>query len=185
MKRPEVDPNQNPRESLNPTDPDAIMQSDLPQVPEEQIDDYPTVVIGRIEGRLRHVAAAHISKGIGGETVRLNKPVTTQFVLVSLPDGTCRVERYQQQKHGVWEDIPDTGLTPSGIFQQLLGGETQVPNVQQLQNERKKRGGASRKRWQPTHSTRAPDRPSGDPTYRISKSLPSQIRKNRTNTGSK
>ena len=41
------------------------------------------------------------------------RPVSTRFVRVVLGDGREMMERWDKDKHGEWDEIPDIGLTPA------------------------------------------------------------------------
>jgi hypothetical protein len=87
-----------------------------------------------------------------GTGIVFSSPEQTQFVRVQMPDGTERMEAYDPQKHGEWNAISDTGLTPAQLLEQLLGFGTEVRDQgQQFQNMRKAHGGASRGHWEVDH----------------------------------
>ena len=135
----------------DPSGPDSIMQSELPQVPLDEWDEPITEILGRAEGKIRNIGSVEVKNG-SGEEVIFKRPVQTQFVRVKLEDGSERMEKYDPKRHGEWDAIPDTGLTPKELLEQLTGfGEDQIDQGQQFQNERKKKGGASRGHWPVRH----------------------------------
>jgi hypothetical protein len=60
------------------------------------------------------------------------------------------MERYNTDKHGEWDDIPDTGLTLAELIKQLYGfGETMQEQGQQFALTQKRK--ASKTNWKPRH----------------------------------
>jgi hypothetical protein len=121
---------------------DNVMASEWSQVLPEQLDVPVSMVVGRCEGDLRNVELYELSS-VSGRVVGVCIPMVTQFVRVVLGDGTEAMEAYDPDRHGLWDDIPDIGLSPSELLEQLWGfGDTQVEQGWQFQLARK--GGASR-----------------------------------------
>lgn len=134
----------------NPSDPTTIMQSDLPQVGIEEWDAPIKKKLGRCEGPV--LDSTHIEMMKGNGIVIFSSPEQTQFVRVSLEDGVERMEAYDPRRHGEWNAIPDTGLTPAQLLVQLLGfGTEEINQGQQFERTRKAHGGASRGNWKVDH----------------------------------
>lgn len=133
----------------DPSDPDSIMQSDLPQLRINRWDLIPEQILGRCTGPIRNREAFEIFSA-GDQSLSLTKPVETRFVLVLYQDGTKGVERFRLELHGEWNDIPDTGLTPPQLLEQLTGfGEQEEADEGRLfQRTRKAPGGNSQAHWE-------------------------------------
>lgn len=135
-----------------PYSPDSIMQSELPQLLPKDWDTQPATVLGRVAGKVRNVADTPVALDTR-ETVVFRRPRQTQFVRVQLEDGMERMEPYLPNRHGEWQDIPDTGELPGELLEQLEGfGIEVIPQGQQFQNVRKR--GASRMHWSLRHHPR-------------------------------
>ena len=79
---------------------------------------------------------------------------------MTLEDGRDAMERYDPKRHGPWLDIPDIGLTPSQLLDNLYGfGETVIDQGQQFQRERKREGGASKTNWAAGHNPKPDSHP--------------------------
>jgi hypothetical protein len=124
--------------------PDQILLAELPQVPDAEIDAPIVEIIGRTAGPVRHIGDVTIEKT--DKDITFFRPNSTKFVRVIRGDGVELMERWSFTKHGEWEKIPDTGVTPAELIEQLYGfGYTEVNEGQQFQNTRKKR--ASKTNW--------------------------------------
>ncbi len=129
--------------------PDQIILADLPQVPQNQIDVPIKLKVGRCEGPIQK--SGEVQFVPSDVTVTLFRPKSTRFIRVILEDGREAMERYDQKRHGEWDDIPDTGLTPAELLDRLYGfGESIIEHGQQFQNTRKE-GTAKKTRWKPRH----------------------------------
>ena len=136
------------------SDPDSVMQSELPQLPIEEWDRPPGFALGKITGKMRNMGNTPLEQGSGDLTI-FAQPKQTQFVRVQFEDGMERMEKYDPQRHGPLNDIPDTGLLPGELLEQLSGfGVELVDQGQQFQRVRKSRGGASKLHWPPGHHPR-------------------------------
>jgi hypothetical protein len=134
----------------DPSNPDSIMQSDLPQEPIEIWDEPIQMILGRCEGPILDSKHSKIQKGKGATI--FSDPEQTQFVRVLLVDGNERMEVYNPEKHGEWDAIRDMEITPSQLLEQLMGfGVEEVNEGQQFQRVRKTKGGASRDHWPVDH----------------------------------
>jgi hypothetical protein len=103
-------------------------------------------MVGRCEGPVRNSGDVTITPT--DVDVTFFRPVSTRFVRVVLGDGREMMERWNSKKHGEWDEIPDTGITPAELIEQLYGfGETEVNQGEQLKNARKKK--ASKSKWGP------------------------------------
>lgn len=133
----------------DPSDPDSIMQSGLPQLQINRWDLILEQILGRCSGPIRSRQTFEVFS-TSGQSLSLAKPVETRFVLVLYQDGTKGVERFRLDLHGEWNDIRDTGLTPSQLLEQLMGfGEQEEATEATLfERERKAPGGSSRAHWQ-------------------------------------
>lgn len=126
--------------------PDLIMLESWPQVPEEILYEPVESIIGRCEGPIRNTEDTEFNTEKGGVIFR--RPKSTMFVRVILADGREAMERYTPDRHGEWNDIPDTGLTPTELLEQLYGfGDEEIDQGQQFQRVRKQPGGDSRTKW--------------------------------------
>lgn len=134
---------------LGPEDwPDQIILASLPQVPQDQIDIPITQKVGRCEGPIQNRSSVAFVPTDAKVTFYL--PNSTRFVRVVLDDGREVMERYNTDRHGEWDDIPDTGLTPAELIQQLYGfGETVVEQGEQFGKIRKRT--SSKIHWNPRH----------------------------------
>jgi hypothetical protein len=129
--------------------PDQILLADMPQVPEDQIDAPIIEIVGRCEGRIMNRGDITI-KTEKKQTIFL-RPEATKFVRVVREGMEC-MERWDVGKHGEWEKIPDTGMTPPQLIERLYGfGDTAVEQGQQF-NLARKSGKASRTDWKPLHN---------------------------------
>jgi hypothetical protein len=138
---------------INPDASDAttIMRSDLPQIPLDEWDSAPAVVVGRIFGPPRDYGTFPIQKG-NDSAMLFCVTKATQFVRVILLDGTEVMQRYNPDIHGEWEDIPEIGGTLPELEAQLEGfGDDKIPHGQQFRRVRKAPGGASRVQWPAGH----------------------------------
>ena len=105
--------------------PDQIFLADLPQIPEEQWYQPIGLIVGRCQGPVRNTREVEINTS--DQSVVFKRPKSTQFVRVTLEDGRDAMERYDPKRHGPWLDIPDIGLTPSQLLDNLYGfGETVI-----------------------------------------------------------
>jgi hypothetical protein len=130
--------------------PDTIFLADLPQVPSEQIDVPLKQKVGRCEGPIQNRKTAEFVPT--DVLVTFFNPEATRFVRVVLQDGREVMERYNKERHGEWDQIPDTGLTPAELIQRLYGfGDTLTDWGNQFATERKKKGGARKKHWEPKY----------------------------------
>lgn len=127
--------------------PDQILLAGLPQVPEDQIDAPIVEIIGRCEGKIFN--RSDISISTETKQTAFFRPKSTKFVRI-VREGMELMERWDADKHGEWETIPDTGLTPSELLERLYGfGETAVEQGQQFNLVRKRN--ASKTHWKPGH----------------------------------
>lgn len=123
--------------------PDQILLADLPQVPEEQIDAPIEEIIGRCSGAIRDTGEVTIERKQSSTIFK--RPKSTKFVRV-IRHGAELMERWDPKKHGEWDKIPDTGITPTQLIEQLYGfGDSEIEHGQQFQKIRKRR--ASKTRW--------------------------------------
>jgi len=137
---------------------DVIAQSDLAQVPEEQLDIPVKTVLGKTRGPLRDYESIEIDTR-GGTIIAFTVPKQTVFVRVTLQDGTDAMEVYDPHIHGPLNDLADLGCTPSELIEQLWGfGDTEVNQGWQFLLVRKI--GASRKCCPIGHRPRVVDRTS-------------------------
>ena len=126
--------------------PDQVILANWPQVPENELFEPVLEVIARTEGPKRDTRDVEIESG--DDTVLFRRTESTRFVRVILADGTEAMERYDPTRHGPWGDIPDTGMTPTQLLEDLYGfGDTGVEQGQQFQRVRKSSGGASKTNW--------------------------------------
>lgn len=136
----------------DPTNPDTIIQNDLPQLPLEDWDAPIQMILGRCEGPIFDSTHTEVETQSRKKMKIFSSPVQTQFVRVQLEDGSEQMEAYDVDRHGEWEAIPDMGMTPTQLLEELYGfGESEIEQGQQFQRTRKQPGGASRKKWQVGH----------------------------------
>lgn len=127
-------------------DPDWIFLGELAQVAEEQLHEPIQRVLYRVAGPVRETAGVTLK-----QTVFL-RPKQTQFVLVERGKGVRSFERFDPEVHGEWEQIPDTGMTPSACINYIYAHGEEFPAIiKQFLNERKKEGGASKTHWHSDH----------------------------------
>ena len=127
--------------------PDQILLAELPQVPEDQIDAPIVEIVARCEGPILNRGDITI-KTKEKQTIFL-RPQSTKFVRV-VREGMELMERWNFEKHGEWEQIPDTGLTPPQLIEWLYGfGDTAVEQGQQFNLARKRK--ASKTDWKPNY----------------------------------
>lgn len=127
--------------------PDQILLAELPQVPEDQIDAPIVEKVGRCEGTIRNRGSVTIVPT--DVQVTFFRPESTRFVRV-VREGMELMERWNFDKHGEWEQIPNTGLTPPQLIQELYGfGDTAIEQGQQFNLARKRK--ASKTRWEAGH----------------------------------
>lgn len=127
--------------------PDQILLTDLPQVPEDQIDAPIVKIVGRCEGPIRNRGDVTITTT--DAQITFFHPKSTKFVRV-VREGMELMERWNFDTHGEWEQIPDTGLTPSQLIERLYGfGDTAVEQGQQFRNVRKRH--SSKTSWPAAH----------------------------------
>ncbi len=123
--------------------PDQILLADLPQVAEDEVDAPIVEIVGRCEGPIRKRGDVTIVPT--DISVTFFRPKSTKFVRV-VREGMELMERWEFEKHGQWEQIPDTGLSPPQLIERLYGfGDTAIDQGQQFNRERKK--GASTTTW--------------------------------------
>lgn len=133
-------------DDLSAQDPDWIFLGELAQVCEAQLYEPIKKVLFRVGGPVRNTADIAIGNR------QYLRPKQTQFVLIELQDGQRSFVRYDTTTHGAWEDIKESGFTPSEFIQDIyLHGEEFPAIIEQFLNERKKRGGASRTHWHADH----------------------------------
>jgi hypothetical protein len=127
--------------------PDQILLADLPQVPEDEIDAPIIKIVGRCEGKILNRGDVTIETK--KQQAIFLKPQSTKFVRV-VREGMEFMERWNFEKHGEWEQIPDTGLTPSQLIERLYGfGDTAFEQGQQFNLVRKRK--ASKIDWKPDY----------------------------------
>ena len=128
--------------------PDLIFLDGWPQLPKDQWYGPIRWIVGRCEGPIRNLE--DISFTPTDAEVQFGRPESTHFVRCTLEDGQDIMMRYDPTLHGPWENIPDTGLTPTMLLEQLYGfGDSEVDEGNQFQRVRKTPGGASNKHWSP------------------------------------
>lgn len=156
----------------DPSSSEAILAQDHPQTLQPEFwDEVGFQIVGRIEGDIREVGGSILQKS---ETqIEFSRPVQTQFVQVINDQGETRIQRFDPQLHGAWQDIhpigwiekdvavalgiplhliPNKGMSPQVLLNHLEGfaiDETQT-QAEQFQKERKKARGASRTKWETT-----------------------------------
>jgi hypothetical protein len=131
------------------TSEDSIIQSDLPQLPIDFWNVEVGQILGRVGGRHRDMGASTLITESGIKTI-FSKTVQTQFVRVQLIDGSERMEPYNPKRHKEWDAIPDIGVLPDELVEQLRGfGFEEMDQSQQFTNARKK--GASKENWPVNH----------------------------------
>jgi hypothetical protein len=138
--------------------PDQIMLSGLPQVPAEQTDEPPTILRLSVSGPNRRRQAETIRSK--NKEVTLFERVETEFVLVVNYDkGSVAFERWDPKRHGQggkepYGDLPALEMTPAEVIRE--GVEKGFWGIiAQFRDERKKKGGASKRAW-PTGNHPAP-----------------------------
>jgi len=136
-------------DDVSAQDPDWIFLGELAQVSEDQLHEPIKRVLYRVGGPVRNTQDIHLDQ------YTFLRPKQTQFVLVELQDGQRSFGRYNTTIHGAWEDIEDSGFTPSEFIQDIyLHGEKFPAIIRKFLNERKKTGGASKTHWHPDHHPR-------------------------------
>lgn len=127
------------------------MRDGLPQIPSEWWDEKGIHIVGRCEGPIRNVAnrGTSVQRGSGEATI-FPVPVQTQFVMV-VEDGTLRMEAFDPERHGGWDDIPLMETSPPELLEQLFGdsGTEEISEGQQFSGVRK--SFASREHWPARH----------------------------------
>lgn len=133
-------------DDLSAQDPDWLFLGELAQVSEDQLHEPIKKVLYRVGGPVRDTQDVALGQH------QFLRPKQTQFVLVELQDGQRSFVRYNNTIHGAWEDVEDSGFTPSEFIQDIyLHGEEFPAIIKKFLNERKKRGGASKTHWHPDH----------------------------------
>ena len=128
-------------DDLLPQDPDVIFLGELAQVSAGQIDEPIQKVLYRVAGPMRDTADVAL------DDQQFLRPVQTQFVLVRRGDGMRYFERFDPQKHGEWEQIPDTGMTPSGCIEDIYAHGEEFPAIIHDFINTQKAGSASKTHW--------------------------------------
>ncbi len=134
-------------DDLLPQDPDWLFLAELAQVSEEQLHEPIKKVLYRVGGPVRN------TQDIQLDQYTFLRPKQTQFVLVELQDGQRSFARYDPLVHGEWENIEDSGFTPSAFIEDIYAHSEEFPAIiRQFLNERKKSGGASKTHWPAGHN---------------------------------
>jgi hypothetical protein len=135
---------------------DSIFQAELPQVPEDQRDSAIEWIVGRFAGPDMNVANVYVDTPMFSEI--FYRQQQTQFVRYITRDGKVWMKRWKDMPQRIqevikWEDLdPIQGLTVKEFIKELEGkGDSQMPENQQFENERKKVGGARKTHWPADH----------------------------------
>ena len=136
----------------------------------EEWDEIPVQVVGKVQGNIRITRSENEIVTKRENEVSPGRPKRTRFVQVIDQDGIPRMQRFKQSFHGEWDDLPVLGsieeevaeemgihpdiirrgiLTPSELNKYLegVGVEESHTQARRFDNERKKKGGASKTDW--------------------------------------